>query len=212
MARLSDGPTPRPHDLLRLRAGAVDGVAGAPPWALTALMQTPWVVVRRATAPHGLVAVGVRGRARSHRWATTVPRAGVAQLVTPESLRDVRPATVRDLPALRALAGLRTVLNRTGLGWGPAGSVGFELCTGACSVTTTSDLDLVIRAGEVNQSVMHRLSALHAWLSTAPARVDCQVETPFGAVVLAELAAHRPRLLVRDLTGPRLVPTEHLVR
>ena len=36
--------------------------ADAPSWARHALTATPWVVVRRAAAPDGLVAVGIRGQ------------------------------------------------------------------------------------------------------------------------------------------------------
>jgi hypothetical protein len=39
-----------------------------PPWVMPALRHTPWVVVRRAPAPHGKLAVGVRGAAREQRW------------------------------------------------------------------------------------------------------------------------------------------------
>jgi phosphoribosyl-dephospho-CoA transferase len=209
---MSDRFKPRPHDLLRLHRGVDEHVADAPPWAGVSLAQTPWVVVRRAVAPEGSIAVGVRGSARSQRWATTIPRSAAAQVVTPESLRNVVPVAAADRPALRALIELRSALDQTGLMWGPAGGVGFELCTGARTVTATSDLDLVIRAGSLNRSVIDRLSALHGCLSSASARVDCQVETPFGAVALAELATDPPQLLVRGLTGPHLVPTEHLAR
>ncbi|MGY4647405.1 malonate decarboxylase holo-ACP synthase [Mycobacterium sp. URHB0021] len=207
---MSNRRKPRPHDLLRLHGGV--HVTDAPPWARIALAQTPWVVVRRAVAPEGSIAVGVRGPARSQRWATTIHRCAATQVMTPESLCDVRPAAPADRPALRALTDLRSALDETGLMWGPAGSVGFELCTGAATVTATSDLDLVIRAGNVNPSVIHRLSVLHGLLSSACSRVDCQVETPLGAVALAELATEPPQLLVRDFTGPRLVSTAHLVR
>jgi phosphoribosyl-dephospho-CoA transferase len=195
---------------VRLRRGI--HTTDTPPWARVSLAQTPWVVVRRAAAPEDSIAVGVRGAVRSQRWATTIPRFAATEVVTPESLRDARPVAAADRPALRTLTDLRSVLDGTGLMWGPAGSVGFELCTGACTVTATSDLDLVIRAGNMNRSVMHRLSALHGFLSNASSRVDCQVETPLGAVALAELATDPPQLLVRGLTGPRLIPTDHLVR
>lgn len=207
---MSNRRTPRPHDLLRLNRGV--HVTGAPPWARVSLAQAPWVVVRRALAPEDSIAVGVRGAARSQRWATTIPRSAAREVVTPESLCDVRLGAAAGRPALRALTDLRSVLDQTGLMWGPAGSVGFELCTGAATVTPISDLDLVIRADNLNPSVIQQLSTLHGFLSNASSRVDCQVETPFGAVALAELTTDPPQLLVRGFSGPRLVPTEHLVR
>jgi phosphoribosyl-dephospho-CoA transferase len=72
----------RPHDLLRLsRAGVLE--PDAPPWANSALSVTPWVVVRRAAAPIGRIAVGVRGTSRSERYATVVNPDDVCEVVAP---------------------------------------------------------------------------------------------------------------------------------
>ena len=201
--------TPRPHDLLKLGTG-ID--AGAPAWAHTAVARTPWVVVRRATAPPGQVAVGVRGQARSQRHATTIPIEAVEQIVTPESLSDVRVAGPADRPALYALAAVRPHLDGTGLAWGPTGSVGFQLCTGLPSVTEDSDLDIVMRVSRLTPAVLQRFSRLHAELSSAPARIDCQLDTAAGAVCLTEIASRATQLLLKGVDGPRLVAVEDLLR
>jgi len=201
--------TPRPHDLLKLGTG-ID--AGAPAWAHTAVARTPWVVVRRATAPPGQVAVGVRGQTRSQRHATTIPIEAVGQIVTPESLSDVRLAGPCDRPALRALAAVRPHLDGTGLAWGPTGGVGFQLCTGSHSVTEDSDLDIVMRVSRLTPAVLQCFSRLHAELSSAPARIDCQLDTAAGAVSLTEIVSRATQLLLKGVDGPRLVAAEDLLR
>jgi phosphoribosyl-dephospho-CoA transferase len=60
---------PRVHDLLLLRSGRVHPACMTEPsWVQMAMKRSPWVVVRRVNAPHGKVAVGVRGTDRSQRW------------------------------------------------------------------------------------------------------------------------------------------------
>lgn len=74
--------------------------ADAPAWGLEALGAGHPVVVRRAIAAPGYVAVGVRGRLREQRFAAEMPLAAVQRRVIPEALRGV--ISPRDLPALRA--------------------------------------------------------------------------------------------------------------
>eukprot|EP00659_Diplonema_papillatum_P009420 gene9420-14602_t len=100
--------------------------ADAPAWVLEALAAGHPVVVRRAVASPGQVAVGVRGRLREQRFAAVMPMAAVQRRVVPEDLRGV--ISPRDLPALQALAQLRPVL--AGESWGVTGSAGFELASG----------------------------------------------------------------------------------
>jgi phosphoribosyl-dephospho-CoA transferase len=174
----------RPHDLLRLRR-PVDP-DGAPAWVARALADTPWVVVRRATATPGTIAVGVRGRTRADRFAFDLDPAAAAARVRPEDLAHRLPALA---PAL------------DGWVWGPTGSVGFELATGRQAVTPASDLDLLVRAATLPP--LDELRRLHQAL---PDRADCLIETPGGAAALAELITGAPRILLRTETGPRLVP------
>jgi phosphoribosyl-dephospho-CoA transferase len=180
----------RPHDLLRL--APAPSPAGAPGWVADALAGAPWVVVRRAVAEPGTIPVGVRGPTRADRFAFDLDPAAVADLVRPEDLAD------RGAGGFPALARARQAL--AGRVWGPTGSVGFELATGRPAVTPASDLDLIVRAGSLPP--LDDLRRLHRDL---PDRADCLIETPAGAVALAELTSGARQVLLRTTTGPRLV-------
>jgi phosphoribosyl-dephospho-CoA transferase len=198
--------SPRPHDLLRLPVMAADFLADdAPSWTRRALRATPWVVVRRAAAPDGLIAVGVRGRERSHRYAWTVRQRDVLETVTPEDLADVGPPAARQVQAIQALSAVRAPLNDAGMAWGPTGSVGFELATGAPTATSDSDLDLVLRAPLLKPAALVRLAVLHHNLTRLGVRIDCQVETSTGAIALAELVSASRDVLVKTSDGPLLL-------
>lgn len=191
----------RPHDLLRI-SGPAALPEEAPQWVAHALDSTPWVVVRRARAPDGMIAVGVRGRGRSQRHGAYVAAADVREVVAPEKLTHVS-APGRDIPALAALSSLRPFLDHTGLRWGPTGSVGFELATGRATAGPDSDLDLVVRADGVGETRAGLVVLDDAFRSSA-VRVDCQIETPCGAVALAELVGDGREVMVRTSDGPRL--------
>ena len=195
--------SPRPHDLLRLRAARVL-LPDAPQWAIDGLRLAPWVVVRRAAAPMGRIAVGVRGTTRSERYAFTVTSHDVCEVVAPEDLAHTVRLPGRELAAMCTLQAVRPLLDDIGLPWGPTGSVGFELATGVPTATPESDLDLVVRLGR-GLSEASSLVALHRELQSLSARVDCQVETPSGAVALAELVGRQSDVMLRTAEGPRLV-------
>lgn len=193
---------PRPHDLLRLSDAAAPSLPGdAPGWTRDALLAAPWVVVRRGTAPAGLIPVGIRGTTRYQRYPWWVTADQVHHTVTPEDLSLGDLPVSRDLPALRTLAAIRTTLYDMDVHWGPTGSVGFELATGILAATGGSDLDLVVRAPPDPALLV----ALHHRLTGLDARVDCQVETRWGAVALAEMVSKCGEVLVRTATGPLLV-------
>jgi len=173
--------------------------ADAPSWAVDALGAGHPVVVRRAVAEPGYVAVGVRGRLREQRFAALMPVAAVQRRVIPEALGNV--VSPRDLPALQALAQLRPLLAQEA--WGVTGSAGFELATGIDALHAQSDLDLILRAPQP----MTRVDAedLLAMLDTAPCAVDLQLQTPFGAVALREWASGSRRVLLKTSSGAHLV-------
>ena len=193
----------RPHDLLQLSDSARPP-RGAPHWVRDALRAAPWVVVRRASAEPGLVAVGVRGPDRSARFAFEIPASDVVAVVTPEELARCR--SLSDRPALRALHLIGPVLDDAHLSWGPTGSVGFELATDCRTVTLGSDLDLIIRMPRLIQ-----LAVVNEMVEASVVRIDCQVETPLGAVALAELASGTAEVLVRTADGPRLIAREDVI-
>ncbi|KAA8557853.1 MULTISPECIES: malonate decarboxylase holo-ACP synthase [Pseudomonas] len=171
----------------------------APGWALEAIGAGHPVVVRRAMAEPGQVAVGVRGRLREQRFAAAMPLAAVQRSVAPEALRDA--ISPRDLPALRALDQLRPVLAQQT--WGVTGSAGFELATGIEALHAMSDLDLLLRT----PAPLDRRDAqdLLAILDTAACAVDLQLQTPFGAVALREWAGGSRRVLLKTARGAHLV-------
>ncbi|WP_176067765.1 malonate decarboxylase holo-ACP synthase [Anaeromyxobacter diazotrophicus] len=198
---------PRPHDLLALagpEALALDGPL--PEWARESLSRAPWVVARRAAPERGRWPVGVRGARREERLAAWVAEASVLRRLSPEDLaaaRGWRAPARRRWPFTPALELAEEALARAGLAWGPAGSVGFELATGAAAAGAASDLDLVVRA----PAPLPRELARELWgrLAASPVRIDAQVETPAGAFALAEYAADTAAVALRTAAGPRRV-------
>lgn len=173
--------------------------ADAPAWGLEALGAGHPVVVRRAIAAPGYVAVGVRGRLREQRLAAEMPLAAVQRRVAPEALRDV--VSSRDLPALQALAQLRSVLVQQT--WGVSGSAGFELATGIEALHARSDLDLILRTPKrLERAYADDLLAI---LDATVCPVDLQLQTPFGAVALREWASGSRRVLLKTDRGAYLV-------
>lgn len=197
----------RPHDLLRI--SGLPRTPEEPEWVRAALERAPWVVVRRAQAAPGFVAIGIRGATRGQRFGTWLDRQDIESICSPEDLLQKPPQTERyALPAFAALTLLReTASPLRALAWGPAGSAGFELATGSPVVSTTSDLDLLIRLPERCEFAFIRAlaEALAHASARAGTRVDAQIETPAGGVALAELAAGKPRVLARAHDGPRFV-------
>ena len=175
--------------------------AGAPTWVVESMAAGQPVVVRRSLAAAEQIAVGVRGRLREQRYATSMTLAAVSRCVRPEDLRHVE--SPRDLPALQALAWLRPLLDASGLAWGVSGSAGFELASGVEALHERSDLDLILRTP-------HRLDRLQArdllaQLDASVCAVDMQLQTPCGAVALREWAGSSRRVLLKDDVQARLV-------
>jgi phosphoribosyl-dephospho-CoA transferase len=197
----------RPHDLLRLANGAGLCYEGsAPAWMPASLSRTPWVVVRRARTPAGLIPVGARGRTRAERFAALLAPDAVVARVTPEDLAAARGwrhmLRAQWEGSLQVLDAVDELFASLGLAWGPTGSVGFELATGVGAAGTASDLDVVVRAPEPWTLENAREIADH--LNRLPARVDAQLDAPIGAVTLAEYA-RGGRVLLRTPDGPRLI-------
>ena len=198
----------RPHDLLRLRDGArVIPDAGFPPWAHVALGETPWVVVRRAPLRGDRIPVGIRGAARSQRCAASVPVDDVLARIAPEDLAALRGWIDHHraalIPPIAALPFVAAVFEESSLPWGPIGSVGFELASAWPAARDASDLDTIVRS-PVPLSRLVAASILGR-LAQCPVHIDVQLETPAGAVALAEFASARDKVVLRTSTGPLLV-------
>lgn len=196
---------PRPHDLLwGLRPEHLP--QEAPGWARAALSGHVPVVVRRAPAESGWVAVGIRGMAREQRHATWMRVSEISRLVSPQAVARAgrwRSHAQPQWPALRALNQVAPRLDDLGLAWGVTGSLGFELASGISAAHPDSDLDLSLRAP--HQLSRAEAQTLCALLDQAPGCIDLQLETPLGAVALREWAGEAPRVLLKTQNGPLLV-------
>jgi phosphoribosyl-dephospho-CoA transferase len=191
---------PQVHDLLQINRPSLM-CTGEPSWVRQTLLECPWVVVRRAQAAPGLIAVGVRGNARSERWAANCERSLISKIVRPEELLPSND--VRRTPARRALQQMKDRWADLTLPWGPGGSVAFELATGRTVTTEASDLDLVIRATqpiahEQARSLLERTLGLDV-------KVDVRVETPVCGFSLEEyVLASSAKILLRYPIDVRL--------
>ena len=191
----------RPHDLLWLHAScAPDGTL--PGWAVA---DWPLVVRRAEPRANERIAVGVRGRDRAQRHASWVAAADVARALSPEVLaRQASEACAGSaVAALEALRTLAPYLDEIGLPWGPAGSTGFALATGAPVLRADSDLDLLVRAPAAPSAA--QLARLNALQGRVACRLDIQVDTGAGGFALNEWLAGRRQVLLKTARGPVLV-------
>ncbi len=145
------------------------------------------------------VPVGVRGISRGQRYADAIAGEHVARVVIPESLVDARADRV---PAMRCISGAAETLTAFGSPWGITGAVGFELATGLPVCHAESDLDLILRMPQPLSR--DRARDLHHSLSALAVRCDVQLETPCGAVALADWAGASRQCLVKSDAGPFL--------
>jgi len=207
---MSAHSVPAVHSLLRLSsADALEWESDPPAWAPTTLRRAPFVVMRRPLPRSEGLPVGVRGVARSQRAAAWVSVGAVQECITPQMLAAQHVwRSRRDFPITPAVAALEeaaAIFDGHGMAgqWGPGGSVGFELASGVPSTTPNSDLDIVLHAA----ASMTRADAarLQAELSALTVRIDVLLETPNGAVALAEYANSVDVMLLRSAQGPRLV-------
>ena len=198
--KVSEISAPHVHDLLQIDAHALtaDSVS-RPQWVTETLICCPWVVVRRGQAPAGQISVGVRGAARSERWAGCCSKTPIKKIVRPEELLAIARSSSTHIDRTPALKALREVIESwrdLSLPWGPTGSVGFELATGHPVTTEASDLDLAVRA--TNRIDTERALFLWDRLAGLQVKVDVRVETPICGFSLDEYAhASSARILLR---------------
>lgn len=195
----------RPHDLLWIRRDRLlpAGDQSLPAWVTAG---TGPVVVRRAPAPAGLVAVGVRGRDKSERCGAFVPLSQIERGMTPYELSADTPwrehPERQRHPVLISLEQLALLLDARALRWGVTGSLGYEFATGEPQLRPASDLDLVIDAPLPLSRP--QASWLLRSLKSNGCRVDIQLETPHGAIALAEWAGPSRQVLQKTQCGPQL--------
>lgn len=198
----------RPHDLLWPVAASALIFSELPPsWATPAWLAVAPVVVRRATlADAAQVPVGLRGATRSERCAARMAAGHVVRVLKPEAIgrSAAHSARVRESPlaCLQALARLGPKLDALPLAWGVTGGVGFSLASGFDVLRPDSDLDLILRAPLATDAAA--LRAVARLLRDLDARVDAQVETPFGAFALQEWIRTGGAVLLKTNRGPVL--------
>ena len=193
----------RVHDLLHIDPHSLlDGTA--PSWVNQALSSCPWVVVRRARAPAGEIAVGVRGDTRSQRWGGFLSKDLIGKVVRPADLLFVEQSSIpRFTPAIKLLQEVIDRWRDLTLPWGPTGSVGFELATGSQVTSEASDLDIAIRAPA--RITVERARTLWQRVVGLQTRVDIRVETPQCGFSLQEYACtSSTRMLLHYPDGERL--------
>jgi phosphoribosyl-dephospho-CoA transferase len=200
---MADGAV-RAHDLLWIARDAELFPEVQQAWVRDALSQMPVVIVRRAEAPLGFAAVGVRGPRRELRFAALVELKDVRNVRTPESLASERgwhennagiPDRLRE-----TLTSFDELSMREKLVWGPVGSVGYHLATGLPVTTNESDVDVLIRCEVPPGQLM--LSAVRDVAKKSLARLDVILEGPPGAAALEEL--HSQAVLLKTSRGSRI--------
>lgn len=193
--------TLRAHDLIWLASGeALEGIADE--WVKTLWHTGLPVVVRRDVDGDGRIPVGVRGMRRDQRAAGWVKPEQVTRVVSPEDLSD--PQSLLHSPFISqqpVQLALMLAQHAWPWRWGITGSTGYALATGIPVIHAASDLDLLIRAPQPLST-----GELTRWqqLNGALCRADTQLETPQGAVALAEWLRDGKALL-KTIRGPRLV-------
>jgi phosphoribosyl-dephospho-CoA transferase len=206
---MSAHSVPAVHSLLRLSgAETLEWETDRPAWAAESLRRAPFVVMRRPLPRTAGLPVGARGAARSQRAAAWVSAGAVQECITPQMLaaqhawRQRRDFAI--MPAVAALEEVAAIFDGHGMAgrWGPGGSVGFELASGVPATTPNSDLDIVLAAAV--SMARPTAASLQAELSALTVRIDVLLETPNGAVALAEYANSVDMILLRSPQGPRL--------
>jgi phosphoribosyl-dephospho-CoA transferase len=195
---------PQVHDLVRIDPDCLTaGSVARPSWVTESLMACPWAVVRRAEAPAGQIAVGVRGTARSERWGGFYPKILISKIVQPAELLALARSSSWT-PRTPALKVLQVVIERWRgftLSWGPTGSAGFELVCGCKVTTAASDLDIAIHATQ--RIALEQARFLWDRVTGLQTKVDVRVETPECGFSLEEyVRTTSGRLLLRYPKGP----------
>lgn len=190
------------HDLLEIEPKDIISHTEIPEWAVHSLDNAPFVVVRRIHPPEGQVAVGIRGKKRNERFGAFLNKNRVIRQIKPEHLTSKKLWENKQAAVYSALGMSADIFQSYGISWGSGGSVGFELASGVETVTSASDLDLIIRARQ--PIPMADAVAMVERLDRSTVRIDVQVETPVGGFSLKEFAMDSGSFLLKTKIGPKL--------
>ncbi|ARK29804.1 malonate decarboxylase holo-ACP synthase [Halalkalibacter krulwichiae] len=198
----------RTHDLIRVKGmpSFLDNEA-CEEWVTEAMHEAPFVVVRRAPIENEMIPVGIRGKSRSHRYAAFLHMDELEEVISPEKLanekRWLENPRLQEIKVLQVLHEVDEILSNHDIVWGPGGSAGFELASGIPTLTTKSDLDLIIRT-QPQLLLVEKARQIYQELTNIETRVDVQLETPIGAIALAEYCLEPEQILTRTKKGPKL--------
>ncbi len=207
------------HDLVRLASSAWDGLLGSEAGSSHGIWLARWrdagwpLVGRRRgpcdspdEVPLGLPLPPAAGKARV---ALAVARRAIVSVGPPPALAEARSAVP---PRWRPVV---DELVRLGDSVGPSprlfGSIAWAALTGLAYSTRDSDLDVLWRLGE-GQDTAPLLRGLTRIEAAAPMRLDGEIVWPDGrAVQWKELASGASKVLVKTLDSVALVETASLL-
>ena len=182
--------------------------SSVPEWVEEHVRKTPFVVVRRDLATGHEIPIGVRGKERNQRWASSCHPKLVKRIITPSQLltRPIPTSRANATPALRTLNLLKERWMDLDRPWGPVGSIGFELATGRHVVKPESDLDIVLYARR--RITADEAKSLCARSMDLPAVVDIRVETPVFGFSLREFASKSPTAILMHAPNEVMLGTD----
>ena len=200
---INNGSAIDAHDLL-WGMPAEQIPAAAPNWVHARVAAGVPVVVRRDQQHMDQVAVGVRGLKKSERYATWLSKNAITRIVKPEQIRTLTRCSSPVHQTLNAVAQLLHEKN-----WGITGSYAFQEVTGEQTVTSNSDLDLVLR--QPTALTLAEGKHLYAQIKLLPVTVDLQIDTGRGGFSLADWVTSTGSVLLKTNQGPLLLANPWLM-
>lgn len=205
-----------PHDLIKIKDYKnlnIDFSNYA--WALEALKKSPFVVVRRAPILDKLIPIGIRGSLRSQRLAAFLPFSDIDNILSPTYIVEkklwLENSHIKNTNIYSSIEAIYKIFKEYNLKWGICGSAGFELITKIPTVTENSDLDIMIKIEAADDSFSAASAKeIYQKLFDVKVKTDVQIETPKGAIALAEYASEINPILIRTINGPMLINREKL--
>ncbi len=221
--------TCRRHDLVTLVSAAhrclgVEVLGDAAWWpaeAVAQLAEGRWGdvalpgIVSRQRAGDTMLALGFASPLRQEgnrlRGCVRVCPAAVASVRDPyQVIALARCKPVSDLPVFGVLNEAWALASEAGLPCGVFGSAALELASGLSYCHEESDLDLVVKMGELD-AVERFHQAVRALARESGVAIDVELELPDGAgIKLAELFDGGSTVLAKGFTGVSLVPKEQI--
>jgi len=205
-----------PHDLIKIKNyGNLNIDFSTHAWALEALKKSPFVVVRRALILDKLIPIGIRGNLRSQRLAAFLPFSDIDNIFKPTYIVEkklwLQNSHIKNTNIFSSIEIISKIFEEYNLKWGICGSTGFELVTKMPTITENSDLDIMIKIETADELFSAALAKeLCEKLFNINVRTDIQIETSKGAIALTEYANETNPILIRTISGPRLINRENL--